>query len=387
MYTAEELKYLQAKEAYYEGEPIMSDDEFDALEKVLKEQSSKVVEVIGYTVQNKKAKIAHLTPMLSLEKLQVNDEDNIPLEELEKWVSKGSGKIEMTPKFDGNAMSLFYENGVLVHAITRGDGEFGLDKTDKLKHLVPNFIHDKNRVEIRGEVVIPLKVYDEKYYDPNKVSNARNFVAGLLNRDELDLNVLNDLVFVAYSYVKVDENGNPNYISKAMLNLEDYGFNKRYPIFLRYFQNIGDFPKLYKEFKKYRQEASPFLLDGMVLKFSEDQRSKIGSNGHHPNWALAIKFETLMAVTKILSIDWTVGTSGELSPIANLEPVELLGTMVKKASLYNLGTILRKKMYPGATVSIRKSGEIIPQVMSVLVASPNESKYDEMYEQIKMELV
>jgi DNA ligase (NAD+) len=323
--------------------------------------------------------------MLSLEKLQVNDEENIPLEELEKWLSKGTGKKELSPKFDGNAMSLFYENGVLVHAVTRGDGEMGLDKTDKLKYLVPNYIADKGQVEIRGEVVISLKVYEEKYYDPNKVSNPRNFVAGLLNRDELDLDTLKDMVFVAYSYVRL-EGDRTVYVNKAMQNLKDFGFNQDYDVFIRYFEKASDFPKLYQEFKKYREVGSPFLLDGMVLKFSEDQRAKIGQHSHHPNWALAIKFETLTAVTKILSIDWTVGTSGELSPIANLEPVELLGTIVKKASLYNLGSILKKKMFPGATVSIRKSGEIIPQVMQVLIPSPNQELYEQQYEKFKEEL-
>jgi len=386
MYTQEELIYLKAKEAYYTGEPIMSDDEFDALEKRLKGENSNVTKIIGYTVQNRKNKIAHKSPMLSLEKLQVNDEENIPLEDLEKWLSKGKGKKELSPKFDGNAMSLFYDNGVLINALTRGDGEYGLDKTDKLKHLVPNYISDKGQVEIRGEVVISLKVYEEKYYDPNKVSNPRNFVAGLLNRDELELENLQDLVFVAYSYVRL-EDGKSVYVSKAMQNLQDFGFNQKYDVFVRYFDKASDFPKLYREFKKYREEGSPFLLDGMVLKFSEELRSNIGQNSHHPNWALAIKFETLTAVTKILSIDWTVGTTGELSPIANLEPVELLGTIVKKASLYNLGSILKKKMFPGATVSIRKSGEIIPQVMQVLVPSPNEALYEQQYENIKAELV
>lgn len=386
MYTPEELIYLKAKEAYYSGEPIMLDDEFDALEKRLKAEKSEITNIVGYTVKNRKNKIAHLTPMLSLEKLQVNDEENIPLGDLEKWLSKHKGVVEMTPKFDGNAIDLLYKDGVLVNALTRGDGEYGLDKTDKLKHLVPNYISDKGIVEIRGEVVISLKVYEEKYYDPTKVSNARNFVAGLLNRDELELNNLKDLVFVAYSYVRLDEEKNSTYVSKSMEKLNEFGFNQQYPIFIRHFEKSSEFTKLYKEFKKYREEESPFLLDGIVLKFAEESRSKIGQNSHHPNWSLAIKFETLFAVTKIVSIDWTVGTTGELSPVANLEPVELLGTMVKKASLYNLGSILKKKMYPGATVSIRKSGEIIPQVMQVLTSSPNEMKYIEQYEAYKLEL-
>lgn len=382
MYTPEELKYLEAKEAYYVSQPIMTDEEFDALDKLLRSKGSKVVDIVGYIVKDKKGKIKHETPMLSLEKLQVNDEDNMPLDELQKWMNKCPGsEIEMTPKFDGNAMSLLYVDGKLVHAVTRGDGEFGLDKTDKLKHLVPNKISDLGTVEIRGEVVISLKIYQEKYHDPSKVSNPRNFVAGLLNRDELQIDMLQDMVFVAYSYTSDGE-----FVSDTMQKLSQFGFNRDYPVFIKNFKNISQFSDLYLEFKKYRQSESPFLLDGIVLKFVEEHRESMGNHSHHPNWAIAIKFETLVVATKIMSIDWTVGTTGELSPIANLKPVELLGTIVKKASLYNLGSILKKKLFPGATVSIRKSGEIIPQVMEVLVPSPDEERYLQQYEEIKKEL-
>lgn len=386
MYTPEEIKYLQAKEAYYLAEPIMSDEEFDALEKRLKEQKSRVTEIVGYVVSDKKDKKEHLTPMLSLEKLQVNDEDNMPLSDLKKWMNKcPNSEIEMTPKFDGNAISILYKNGVLFHALSRGDGQLGLDKTEKIKHLVPNVIPDKGVVEIRGEVVIDLDTYQRKYHDPSKVSNPRNFVAGLLNRDELEMDQLLDMVFVAYSYTRVI-NGESEFVESTMQKLHDFGFNSKYPVFMRKFKDINDFSDLYMEFKSYRHGECPFLLDGIVLKFSEEHRAELGNHSHHPEFAIALKFETLTAVTKIMTIDWTVGTTGELSPIANLQPVELLGTMVKKASLYNLGTILKRKLFPGATVSIRKSGEIIPQVMQVLVPSPDEERYLQQYEEIKSEL-
>lgn len=385
MYTDLEIKYLEAKEAYYLGQEIMSDASFDALEQQLKKLNSTVIDIVGYVVKDKKKKIQHLTPMLSLEKLQVNDEDNIPLSDLDKWLNKASGDVELTPKYDGNAISLIYDNGYLKSGITRGDGVYGLDKTDKLKHLVPNKISDTRLIEIRGEVVISLEVYNKKYYDPNKVSNPRNFVAGLLNRDDLKLENLQDLTFVAYSITSTKE-GNIDYIDNTMQTLSNYGFNQNFEIFIRTFNKSQEFPNLYKEFKDYRKNISPFLLDGIVLKFKENLRSSLGANNHHVEWALAIKFETLFVNTTINDIEWTVGTTGELSPIAMLEPVELLGTIVKKASLYNLGTILKRKLFPGATVSIRKSGEIIPQVMELIQPSEKESEYLKAYENIKLEL-
>lgn len=376
MYTKEELDYLDYKEAYYLGNPKISDPEFDKFEDALRKKGSKVVEIVGYTIKNKKDVYDHPSHMLSLEKLQVNDEENIPLDELEKWMAQMPGSnIEMSPKYDGNAINCIYQDGVLIKALTRGSKTQGFERINKLKHLVPNTILLKGTVQIRGEIVITDKEY-QKYRDPEKISNARNFVAGILNRDEVDFNIINDLVFVAYSCLL-----NNGYIDNTMQQLENFGFNNIHKPFLRNFSNISDFPALYKEFKHYRKNMSEFLLDGIVLKFPESIRPILSETDHHPRWGLAVKFETDIVETEILDIIWNVSTTGELSPVAILKPVELLGTIVQKASLYNLGSIITMRSFPGATVKIRKSGEIIPQILSVVIPSPNEDEYLKQYEE------
>jgi DNA ligase (NAD+) len=400
MYTQDELLYLECKEKYYNGEVSdLTDPQYDALEQKLKDEDSQVIYIVGTKkIISKEEKHLHPTPMLSLEKVQVISDANLHEEEsffdkIIAWMMK-SDMIELTPKFDGNAISHIYKFGTLSQVLTRGDGEKGVDKINKIKYHVPNTIPDKSPiVEIRGEALLRLSTFHDKYSEEGKVQNARNTLAGLLGKDDLVMDKIMDISVANYSYTK-QVGGKTEYARNTMVDLEMMGFNKANPIKTLYIETIGKsreelieaFTKAYYEFKDHRENISEFLLDGIVMKYQESDRIKHGETSHHPRWALSIKFETEKVATKILGIEWAVGTTGELTPVALLEPIELLGTIVKKASLYNLGKIVENGTWPGAEVLIRKSGEIIPQVVTVLKRAPEEARYLEQYEKMRKQM-
>ena len=198
----EEL-YLKAKAEYYKGNEIMSDYEFDQLEEELKAAGSDIIDIVDGD-DSPGTRYPHMNPMLSLEKVQVMDEDNYPIEDLQKWINKSPNRklsIECTPKFDGSAMSLKYVDGSLIQGLTRGGKgkEGGLDKTDKMRYMVPETIPFTGVIEVRGEIVIPKDIFATKYADEYK--NERNFVAGIMNKDEEWEEFIEDFKFVAYHLV------------------------------------------------------------------------------------------------------------------------------------------------------------------------------------------
>lgn len=401
MYTKDEILYLDCKEKYYNGfESDLTDAQYDALEEKLKREGSKVPYIIGTKkLISKDEKHDHPTPMQSLEKVQVLNDDDLHLEEsffkkILAWMRK-TVEVEFSPKFDGNAINIVYRYGNLDKSLTRGDGEKGVDKTNKMKYIVPNKISDQSPlVEIRGEGLLKLSTFKEKYVEEGQIKNARNVLAGLLGTDDLEFDKITDIKFAAYSYTKLNHLGKIEYPHNTMMDLHMMGFNHDYPIKTAYISVVGksddelieEFKKIYYDFKNYRENESEFLLDGIVMKYHESDREKAGITSHHPRWAMAVKFETEKVETTILDIEWSVGTTGELNPIAILEPIELLGTVVKKASLYNLGKIVENGTWPGAKVLIRKSGEIIPQVVTVLQKSPKEDFYLDQYQSLKKKL-
>lgn len=405
-------KYLRYKYEYYVlGAPTILDSDFDKFEKEListgdplaikvtslvdfptireiKELGLDTSKILDSDVRDE-TKYPHLTPMLSLQKIQVNDEKNMPIHDIELFLSRTNADfIEATAKYDGNGLELIYREGKLSQALTRGDKKYGYDKTNKMKHIVPNVLKNTNHltnktIEVRGEVVIDYKLWEKKYSDPNKVDNPRNFVAGVLNRDEYNVNELKDLVFVAYSLVVIDEKtGERFYPDNSMQMLSDFGFNSTYkPLLFKANPTVDGFIEIYNKFKNYR-EVCPFLMDGIVIKFPENKRLLLGENNHEPKWAVAIKFPAREVSTVIIDIEWKMGKDGHLTPLAILEPVELDGTMVSKASLSNLGTILKKGTFPGARVALKKAGEIIPYITGVLEKSPYHDDYVKEIEKI-----
>ena len=364
MQNNNEHLYIRAKEAYYLGEPIMSDSDFDLLEAKLKNEGSEVIHIIG---SGSVGKISHPSTMLSLGKISVYDNEKLPMEEVKKWFDscKSSKTFEFTTKLDGNAVNLIYKNGKLQHAITRGEGHRGYDIVDKLKHIVPHTIDEGGLVEIRGEVVIKIATFNEKY---SEYKNPRNFVAGILNRDETNIEIAKDLDFGGFE-VRMHEGSSFFSPENTHQFLAINGFN--YPE-SRVLSNIKEFKELYDHFLNFRENLAAHQLDGIVIKAEESSREEIGYTDHHPKWAIAIKFPPKDAITEIVDIQWKTGTSGEIVPTAIMKPIDLDGSTVSRATLFNWGRVRDWKAFPGAEVLIAKAGDIIPQIYQVIKPSDRE---------------
>lgn len=403
-----EHKYLRACYEYYIlGCSTMPDSSFDNLFDKLKEIDSVVVDYVDFPSSEQlksdgfdlslildkdkkdEKKYPHIRPMLSLEKIQIVDEEDIPVNSLNNFFErkslKNGEKVSASSKYDGNSMEVTYENGVLVKALTRGNKIAGFDKTNKMKHIVPNKISIKDKiVQVRGEVVINVELWERKYNNPvpGKVCNARNYIGGLLNRDEYNKKEIEELSFVAYDFVLYDDNDTQEYSDDTLSKLEELGFNENYkPFELMFEPNIDNFIDMYFKMKNYRDNICPFLIDGIVIKYPEQYRIKLGETVKYPKHSIAIKFPTLEVESVIKDIHWKMGKTGELSPVAQLEPVELLGTIVKKCSLHNLGIIVKYGAFPGSTITLKKSGEIIPMMTNVIVQSPEHNEYIKYFEE------
>ena len=348
-----EQQYLAAKESYYNGNPILTDDEFDSLEQELISMSSDVPYIVG--AEDRKAKYSHPSPMLSLAKYQATLAGTPPTELAKNWMNKfGATSFEITPKYDGNAANAIYVNGNLSQVLSRGNGSKGRDITDKVKHNLPMKIDLKGVVEIRGEIVIKISTFNQKYFE---FKNPRNYVAGVLNRDENPKEVISDLDFIPLEVRQhIDEQ--IHYIAPRITGLKHTAYI--------FYGGPESFVSAYETMVKYRKTCE-YQLDGFVIKAPEGLRAMWGENAHDPNWAVAIKFPPKEAITKIKSISWQYGKTGEVTPVAVMDPINLDGSTVSRAALFNLGYLKEKGAAPGATVAIAKSGDIIPQITRVVI--------------------
>lgn len=398
-----ERLYIKWKYLYYNGQTEVSDEIFDKLEDELRTHGSDVVNIpdcpnietlVKYnlldelTVGEKGIRFKHVYPMLSLKKYQVkieNEKEIFPIDIVNFFNKVPGGEVTCTPKFDGNSMELIFirNNDVFVlnQSLTRGNEDLGggLDKTDKIKHIVPNIIvpnlyhKDYDKIVIRGEVIIPTKIWETKWSDPNKVDNPRNWLAGVLNSDDINIDAIKDMHFVAYQIAcikgdKIDR------FTDQLEYLQMYGFKSIFSITTNGYDDF--FNLVYPKFKQYRQTCE-YALDGIVLNFSPEHWDNLGENSHHPHYACAVKFPPNRVITVLNGITWKLGKDGEYTPIADLEPVILDGTIVKHASMHNLGWIVDNHVFPGCVVEIAKKGEIIPQLIRIVEKSPYEKEYQE----------
>jgi len=369
-----ENKYLNAKKEYYKGNPIMTDSQFDELEDELRSLNSDVVNIVGYYINRKE--IPHLSPMKSLQKMSIVDIDQLDdfYKDFVKWYQSRIGILSNPAnpfgdislrgecKYDGSSCSIVYKNGKFSHAVTRGDGKVGTDISDKLKLIVPLTIHNTATVEIRGEVNIKTEIFENKY--AVKYKNARNFVAGVLGRDENFEDEVKDFTFIAFEKRVIENNGNIIFVDDPSILLASYGFYVPEMIVRKInYRNIKD---VVKTFYDYRYTKSPFGLDGMVIKFPEKLRDELGETDHHPKAHIAIKFPPIEAVTEIIGIEWQIGQSGRFTPIGKLKGVDLDGSFVQNVTLHNWENIIKEGLFPGAVIKLVKGGDIIPGVKSVV---------------------
>lgn len=295
----------EAAKRYYEGDPIISDAEFDAL------VARYSYDGVGHQVTDG---IPHHYKMYSLQKYF----DLADAPALDGYCK--------TPKLDGAAVSLLYVNGVLALALTRGDGNLGRDITNKLRLLVPTEILQRGTVQITGEVVCP-----------SRVPNARNVAAGSLNLKDVNEFHTRPLTFVAYDIQGADYGT----WREAMSALSVQGF---------YVVNKFD--------------ASEYPTDGLVYRVdSYHTFEKMGFTAHHPRGAFALKEQKEGVVTKLLDVVWQTGKSGVVSPVAILEPVMIGDATVARATLHNIEYIQDLNLEIGCMVEVIRSGEIIPRIL------------------------
>jgi DNA ligase (NAD+) len=367
-----ENKYLLAKIKYYTGTPIMSDAEFDILESVLKKAGSKVVNQVGAKIKD--FDFTHPTPMLSLGKIQTSANDdntvNYMTDDFIKWYNKrvsfvGHSELESTPKFDGNAINAIYVSGILTHILTRGDGFGGKDVTDKLIYHFPKTLNlngvtlfDKDVVQIRCEVVIQVDFFNKKYGlgTETNSANPRNYVAGVLGGDTIDITKCKELMVMPLNVIL-----NGEHIKLSTLSNHDILMQNIYVKSV----NATDYESTIDWYIELRKKFN-VQLDGVVFAFPTEYRSTLGENSHDPEWAIAIKFVPEEVITEVVDIEWFIGKTGEFTPVVQLKPVKLAGTMVSKASAYNAGYIIQNKISKGTIVSLVKSGDIIPMIKKVL---------------------
>lgn len=358
-----ELKKIihEADYAYYElSKPIMSDSSYDKLVKELFELTGVLPNPSGF-LNEKFTKIKHDNKMLSLENSysidDINRFKNNILKQYENW----NKEIVVQNKLDGLACSLKYKEGRLIVSTTRGNGEIGEDITENVLQCdnVPLLISENIDCEIRGELIISktnfIKI-NSKLDEDKKYSNPRNLCSGTMRTIDSNSIKERNVEFVPY-YFKGKEFKNH---SEEIDYIEKLGFNidKLNSIVM----NIDSI-----EFEiKNRFNSKPILdyeIDGMVLKInSVTIQEELGYTSKFPKHSIAYKFETEKVETKIISIDYQIGKTGIITPVANLESVEITGTIVKRASLHNFDEISRKDIRIGDTVLVEKAAEIIPYI-------------------------
>jgi DNA ligase (NAD+) len=318
------------------------------------------------------ANIRHTVPMLSMD----NTYDENELKDFDKRVRKQLDKADfdyvVELKIDGVAISIRYENGILVNAATRGDGRVGDDVTANVRTIkaVPLVLRgDKIPavLEARGEVYIPNSAFAEL----NKLrieagepafANPRNAAAGSLKLLDATITAQRNLSFFAYATGEISESLAENHY-QILQKLKKLGL----PVnpHIQRAKDIHEVINICDSWNKKRLKLN-YQIDGMVIKINSlDQRDILGATGRAPRWCISYKFAAEQAETIVESIDVQVGKSGILTPVTNLKPVLLAGTTVKRASLHNFDMLAKLDVRCGDTVVIEKAGEIIPQVMEV----------------------
>jgi DNA ligase (NAD+) len=378
---------------YVENSPTIGDREFDMLMKELEKLEREHPEYddpyspthrVGSDITKGFTQVAHIYPMLSLG-------NTYSIEEVDGWVHRIEGDFAGEPmtlvgemKFDGTGISLIYEKGRLVRAVTRGDGEKGDVVTDNVMTIrsIPLQLQGEgwpDFFEIRGEIVLPWKAFDKlnaerEYNEEPLFANPRNAAAGTLklqNSAEVARRGLD-----AYFYYLLGENLPCDTHYDNMQAARSWGF-KVSDVMTR-LHTIADVDNYINHWDKARKEL-PVATDGLVFKVDSLRRQlNLGFTAKSPRWAVAYKFQAERALTRLKSVSFDVGRMGTITPVANLEPVLLSGTIVKRASLHNEDIMRALDIHEDDMLYVEKGGEIIPKITGVdinqrsLVAMPIE---------------
>ena len=316
-----------------------------------------------------------MVPMLSLGNVFNQEELFAFARRAEERLPNQTIQYDVELKFDGLAISLWYEQGVLVRGVTRGDGETGEDITQNVKTIrnLPKVLStDQGEVptllEVRGEVLMP-KAGFEKLNAENEAkgektfANPRNAAAGSLRQLDPNIAASRPLAFYAYGIAQCEPNHGQNTMSESLEWLQQFGF----AVGERHFvcDSIQEVQAVYERINAERPQLS-VEIDVMVIKVNSlKQQLQLGFLSREPRWATAYKFPAVAALTTVENIDWQVGRTGTLTPVARLNPVAVGGVTVSNVTLHNIGEIHRLDVRIGDTVSVYRSGDVIPKVEKV----------------------
>lgn len=347
----------EASEAYYSGVPIMSDEMFDARLEDLKHLENETGIVYGHSptqrvgakVLSNLPEVIHNHPMLSLEKCHTAQE-----------VVNFSNEKELVAsiKCDGMTVSLFYENGILVRGESRGNGYVGLDITEHVKRFtnVPLKIDKEGAYVIDGEAII----MDDDFAKINKngeFKNSRNLVAGTLSSMDTSVVYQRKVKFITWEVIDGGCNSLKDNLSEAStLGFDVVPFWSVSNLTIKNIQNVIDYVFDYAD-----EEGIP--NDGIVFKFNDIEYGKsLGATSHHFKNGIAYKAKDDVYETELIDIEWTVGKSGQITPTAVFETVDIDGSSVSRASVHNISILTNLDLHKGDTIEVKKCNQIIPQI-------------------------
>lgn len=371
-----DLANTWARAYYVDDAPLASDEEYDRLyheilnyeqENPLFTDENSPTRRVGGLVLEGFVKASHKARMWSME-------DVFNESELDAWIErvkkvKESFTFYCEPKFDGASLNLIYENGILKQAITRGDGSIGEDVTENIKTIgsIPLRIDYKELIEIRGEVVI--KKADFEKLNSERLSlgeplfaNPRNAAAGSLRQLDTSITAKRKLMFYPWG---IGVNSlTQSFLSQKMGFVYSLGFLQPPKIVVT--QNVNDVHTLYDELIAKRDEIE-MMMDGMVVKIDDTSlQEELGYTVKYPKWMVAFKFPAIEKVTRLKDITLQVGRTGVVTPVAEVEAVNIEGVIVERATLHNFDEIERKDVRIGDSVIIIRSGDVIPKIIKVL---------------------
>ena len=373
--------------AYYVmDQPCISDSEYDHLFhqlKALEQQHPECIQAdtptnkVGGQVLSKFESVIHAVPMLSLGNV-FNQEDLFAFaRRIDERLPNQKVQYDVELKLDGLAISLWYENGVLVRGVTRGDGETGEDITQNVKTIrnLPKVLSSQFQaipqfLEVRGEVLMPKQGFeklnaDQQAKGDKTFANPRNAAAGSLRQLDPNIAASRPLAFYAYGIAQCQPNHGLETMHDSLHWLTKFGFEIAERQFLC--ASIEEVQQRYEQIQQERPDLK-VEIDGMVIKVdSLKQQQQLGFLSREPRWAIAYKFPAQAALTKVENIDWQVGRTGTLTPVARLTPVFVGGVTVSNVTLHNIGEIHRLDVRIGDTVSVYRTGDVIPKVEKVWV--------------------
>ena len=350
---------------YDENKPIITDSEYDELylelERLEREHpeyydaNSPTQKIITTIVENLE-KVEHREPMLSQQKITTEDE-------VIDFVNKHKNDILIQEKLDGITIVIAYENGRMVEAVSRGDGYIGENLLHNARHFsnLPKIIPFKNRLELRAEAILPFKDFEKMNID-GKYSNPRNLVSGALR--QLDSSKVQGKGFKAIVFDLVYAEGKGFETDTERLEfLKEQGFET---VTTKLFDSseLDLIKKYINDYEHNIRKTLPHMIDGLVIKVDNiTLREELGYTSKFPRWACAYKFKSMDATTKLIGITDQVGKTGQITPVAELETVNIDGVNISRATLHNYGNIKGKDIRIGDTVVVARANDVIPQIV------------------------